>query len=81
MAPSWRELTYSDPDVGLLTPRPIYIPDIHRLEYNARFERLYRMTTALDQALPHYALHMEEELVKNLVIIVSVLLFCSRLAT
>ena len=47
------------------------MPDNQRLEYNAQFEHLHRLVTALDLKLPHFAVCMKEEVIKKLVVMVS----------
>ena len=48
------------------------IPDNQRLEYNAHFEFLHRLVTNLDQKLTHFAVCMKEDVIKKLVVIVSI---------
>ncbi|PIL29872.1 hypothetical protein GSI_08079 [Ganoderma sinense ZZ0214-1] len=65
-----RRLKEENKHVGFPTTRPLHIPDGQRLEYNAQFERLHRLVTALDQKLPHFAVCMKEEVIKKLVVMI-----------
>ncbi|KAH9846241.1 hypothetical protein C2E23DRAFT_767284 [Lenzites betulinus] len=52
-------------------PRPgVMVHDTQRLEYNQNFEQLFRLTSELDQKLPHYACVMKEDAIRKLVIMV-----------
>ncbi|PIL29799.1 transcription factor [Ganoderma sinense ZZ0214-1] len=65
-----RRLKEENKPVGFPTTRPLHIPGGQRLEYNAQFERLHRLVTALDQKLPHFAVCMKEVVIKKLVVMI-----------
>ena len=57
-------------DVGVPN-RMVIIPDGQRIEYNVTFENLHRMINEVDQKLHHFAVFMKEDVIKKLVLMVS----------
>ncbi|TBU22240.1 hypothetical protein BD311DRAFT_676498 [Dichomitus squalens] len=67
-----RRLKEENKHVQFPTTRPVHIDDAQRLEYNAQFKHLHRLVTTLDQKLPHLAVCMREDVIKKLVMMISV---------
>ncbi|KAI0788030.1 hypothetical protein C8Q74DRAFT_1196108 [Fomes fomentarius] len=54
-----------------LPPRQVHISDAQRLDYNVAFENLHRMTSEVDARLPHFALYMNEDVIRKLVLMIN----------
>lgn len=65
------------PDAPFPPHSSALVPDTQRLEYNSNFEHLFRLTSELDQKLPHYACVMKEDAIRKLVLMVCMILHSS----
>ncbi|KAI0788029.1 hypothetical protein C8Q74DRAFT_1255433 [Fomes fomentarius] len=54
-----------------LPQREVHISDAQRIDYNAAFENLHRMISEVDARLHHFALYMNEDVIRKFVLMIN----------